>query len=259
MKKEIAIITKSTTVFVLAALFVSSFGAAFVPKAHATMLPNWNVTGNYVVDMKYNDTDNLHDVSLIQDGSGNLTGSGGSPSGANTYTWALTSGTVSGDSVTVVANYTATADAVTPQTVLNLTGTIASDGTLSGTWSDNYQAGTRTGTFSTTKGAAVSMVQSSTLSAQDFGVMDVSNVKGYTAGFGLTGATLTGATSVVTQLYSGTTLLQTDTAMIPKFNADITGVQFSSPFDVFGTFNYSTDGYWTNVRASEYGFMYANN
>jgi len=92
-----------------------------------------------------------------------------------------------------------------------------------------------------------------TLAAQDFGVMNVSNVKGYTAGFGVTDATLAGATSVVTKLYSGNTLLQTDTAIIPKFNTDITGTQFSSPFDVFGTFSYPTDGYWTNVRAAEYG------
>jgi hypothetical protein len=48
-------------------------------------------------------------------------------------------------------------------------------------------------------------------------------------------------------------LLQTDTAIIPQFNANITGSQFSSPFDVFGTFNYAADGYWTNVRGAEYG------
>jgi hypothetical protein len=91
------------------------------------------------------------------------------------------------------------------------------------------------------------------MQAQDFGVMDVSGVKGYTAGFGVTDATLAGATSIIVQLYSGNTMLQTDTAIIPKFNTNITGTQFSSPFDVFGTFNYVTDGYWTNVRGSEHG------
>ena len=40
-------------------------------------------------------------------------------------------------------NYTATADAVEPQTTMNVTGTIASDGSMSGTWTDNYQAGER--------------------------------------------------------------------------------------------------------------------
>ncbi len=89
------------------------------------------------------------------------------------------------------------------------------------------------------------------LAAQDFGVMNVSGVKGYTAGFGLTGASLVGATSIVTQLYSGTTLLQTDTASNLSLFSSFT--QFSSPFDVSGTFNYPADGYWTNVRGAEYG------
>jgi len=141
---------------------------------------------------------------------------------------------------------------------MHVMGTIAPDGTMSGTWSDNYQAGTRTGTWTTTSGNAVAIsTLPGTLAAQDFGVVNYDTglgiLKGYTAGFGVTDATLAGATSVVTQLYSGTTLLQTDTAILPKFNADITGVQFSSPFDVSGTFNYATDGYWTNERGSEYG------
>jgi hypothetical protein len=57
-------------------------------------------------------------------------------------------------------------------------------------------------------------------------------------------------------LYSGnseSSLLQTNTAILSKFNADITGTQFSTPFDVSGSFNYALDGYWTNVRASQYG------
>jgi hypothetical protein len=93
-----------------------------------------------------------------------------------------------------------------------------------------------------------------TLSAEDFGVMNFSGVKGYTAGFGLTDATFAGATSVEVKLYAaGDVLLQTNTAILPKFNADITGTQFSSPFDVSGTFDYVTDGYWTNLREAQYG------
>jgi hypothetical protein len=79
-------------------------------------------------------------------------------------------------------------------------------------------------------------------------------IKGYSAGFGLTGATFASSTSVVVNLYgAGNQLLQTNTAILPKFNADITGTQFSTPFDVSGAFNYATDGYWTNVRQTEYG------
>lgn len=96
------------------------------------------------------------------------------------------------------------------------------------------------------------------LSAEDFGVVNYDTglgiLKGYTAGFGLVDATFAGVKSVVVKLYgAGDTLLQTNTAILPKFNTDITGVQISSPFDVSGTFNYATDGYWTNVRAGEYG------
>ena len=101
------------------------------------------------------------------------------------------------------------------------------------------------------------------LSAEDFGVVNYDTglgiLKGYTAGFGLTDATFAGAQSVVVKLYRGTTLLQTNTGIMPKINADVTGVQISSPFDVSGTFNYVTDGYWTNVRASQYGQSVAAN
>ncbi|MCX6702495.1 MAG: ice-binding family protein [Candidatus Wolfebacteria bacterium] len=92
-----------------------------------------------------------------------------------------------------------------------------------------------------------------TLAAEDFGVMNQSNVIGYTAGFGLTDATLADAQSVVVQLYSGETLLQTNT-VTAKLATDYPALtSFSGPFDVFGTFNYVADGYWTNVRGTEYG------
>ena len=95
-----------------------------------------------------------------------------------------------------------------------------------------------------------------TLHAEDFGVVNYDTglgiLKGYTAGFGVTDATFTGATSVIVKLYHDSTLLQTNTATA-KFKADIVGVQFSSPFDIFGGFDYATDGYWTNVREAQYG------
>jgi hypothetical protein len=95
-----------------------------------------------------------------------------------------------------------------------------------------------------------------TLAAEDFGVVNydtgLGQLKGYTAGFGLTGATFEDVQSVVVQLYSGATLLQTNTATA-KVGDEITGNQISSPFDVSGNFDYATDGYWTNVREAEYG------
>ncbi len=217
--------------------------------------PTWNATGNYVVNLDYQGTQHLHDVSLTQNSSGVLSGHGGSPAGANTYLWTITSGTVSGNTIDFTANYTATADAVTPLTTMHVVGTVGTDGKITGTWSDNYQGGSRSGTLTTVSGSATAL---GTLSAEDFGVVSYDTglgmLKGYTAGFGLTDATLAGATSVVVKLYgAGDQLLQTNTAILSKFNADVTGTQFSSPFDVSGTFNYGADGYWTNTRATQYG------
>ena len=146
MKKLIAKI-------VLMSLLVTPLGAIFPLVANAAD-PNWDTTGSYVINMNYLGTDYAHDMNLTQDNTGNLTGNGGSPSGANVYTWTITSGTVSADTIDFMANYTATSDAVTPQTVLHVIGTIASNGTMSGTWSDNYQGGQRSGTWTTASGMA---------------------------------------------------------------------------------------------------------
>jgi len=135
--------------FAVAALFIgisTVFAAA----------PNWDTTGNYEVaftcDVGCSGTYN-HDLTLSQDGSGNLTGSGGNPVGAHVYNWALTSGTVDADAINFTADYSSTADAVTPQTTMNVMGTIVG-GSMSGTWTDNYQGGARSGTWTTVSGTA---------------------------------------------------------------------------------------------------------
>lgn len=125
--------------------------ATAIPASAATP---WDVSGDYEVNLNYLGTDYAHDLSLTQDGSGNLTGNGGSPAGAQVYTWVITSGSVSGNTIDLLANYTATADAVTPQTTLHLVGTIAPDGSMSGIWTDNYQGGNRAGTWKTASGVA---------------------------------------------------------------------------------------------------------
>jgi hypothetical protein len=249
VKKQIMKKTLSKTL--LSALFAIPL---FIGMSAEAAAPNWNVTDDYVVAFTLGGTDYAHDMSLVQDGLGNLTGDGGYPAGgAYTYAWVLTSGMVDGDTVHIHADYTAPADAVTPLTVMHMMGTIALDGSMSGTWSDNYQGGARAGTWTTTSGAAV---LTGSLAAEDFGVVSYDTglgmLKGYTAGFGLTDATFAGVQSVVVQLFSGATLLQTNTATA-QVGIDITGAQISSPFDVSGTFDYTTDGYWTNVRESQYG------
>ena len=246
--KNILFKSISSALFAIPLLFIGVTAQAAVP--------TWDVTGTYKVNVDYQGTAYAHDAILSQDNMGMLTGNGGSPAGANIYTWVVATGSVSGNDVDLYANYTATPDAVTPQTVMHLMGSIAQDGKMSGTWSDNYQAGTRTGTWQTTEGVAEAIVAMASLGAEDFGVVNYDTglgmLKGYSAGFGLTSATFAGAQSVVVQLYSGATLLQTNTAT-PKVAAEITGNQISSPFDVSGTFNYATDGYWTNVRGIQYG------
>ncbi len=244
---------KTLSMFLGVSMVLTSFALVLPVFAVA---PAWDTTGSYIMTMEYNGSDYNHDMTLVQDGLGNLTGNGGSPVGANTYLWTINSGTVVGNEIDFTANYTATPDAVTPQTMITAEGTIAPNGTMSGTWSDNYAGGERLGTWSTQSGTATGILPG-TMPAEDFGVVSnntpVGMLSGYTAGFGLTGATFAGSDSVVVKLFSGTTLLQTNTAILPKFNADVTGTQFSSPFDVSGTFNYVTDGYWTNVRESEFG------
>ena len=99
----------------------------------------------------------------------------------------------------------------------------------------------------TTSGLATAIATTApALVAEDFGVVSYDTglgmLRGYTAGFGLTDATFLGAQSVVMKLYSGATLLQTNTSTA-KVMVDITGTQISSPFDVSGTFNYGADGY----------------
>lgn len=210
---------------------------------------DWDVSGTHTVNFNYQGTDYAHEVTLNQDASDNLTGSG--QSGA--YAWVIMSGSVDGDDIEFWANYTATADAVTPLTVMHVEGTIDSDGSISGTWSDNYQGGDRSGTFAVADGAAEENVH---LHAEDFGVVNydtgLGQLKGYSAGFGLDGADFSDVDSVVVKLYAGDTLLQTNTALYPKFD-EITGDQISSPFDVSGTFDYAADGYWDNDRESQYG------
>lgn len=90
----------------------------------------------------------------------------------------------------------------------------------------------------------------SSLSVTTFTSWDKGGVVGYDAGFRLSGGAIFNDTqSIVIQLYSGSTLLQTNTAVKGK----IVGTEFLTPFDIFGTFNYVTDGYFINTRQAEYG------
>lgn len=110
----------------------------------------WNVTGNWGIAIEYLGTDYVHTTALTQTGT--------SITGALAYLGNnknITSGSVIGNAITIVAEYTENG----PGTV-TLTGTIAGNGTMSGTWSDTWGEVIRTGTWTTTYGnaAAVSTV-----------------------------------------------------------------------------------------------------
>jgi hypothetical protein len=144
---------KTLSMFLGIATILTSFAFAFTLPALA-VTPNWDVSGDYVINMKYLGNDNSHSMTLVQDQAGNITGNGGSPAAANTYLWTITDGTITGDTIVLNTKYTATADAVSPQTLMIIEGVIAQDGTMSGTWSDNYNNDDRSGTWSTLSGTS---------------------------------------------------------------------------------------------------------
>jgi hypothetical protein len=232
----------------IAALVLSLFG--FLAAANpftAAAAPDWDVTGSYVVSFDGYE----HDATLAQNDMGEVTGSGGYPAGeTQTFSWVITDGEVDGDTINLTMDYTFGATGTT----MHMTGTIAEDGSMSGTWDDNYGGEERNGTWETVSGEASALL--GTLAAEDFGVVSYDTglgmLRGYSAGFGLTDATFEDAQSVVVQLFNGATLLQTNTGTA-KIGDEITGNQISSPFDVSGDFDYETDGFWVNDRESEYG------
>lgn len=121
---------------------------------NADAVEPWDVTGNYKVSFQLNGdpTSYVHDASFTQTGSSVAAGSGGYPAGGPyTYHWNVTSGTVSANAISLTIAY----DLGAVGTTMNMTGVIASNGTMSGTWNDNFGGPTREGTWSTTEGAAV--------------------------------------------------------------------------------------------------------
>ncbi|MDP9249069.1 MAG: hypothetical protein M3M85_00970 [bacterium] len=157
------LIKKSLAGFMLMVFAFSSFGVSGYKAKTAEAAANWDLSGTYVIDMYYDGTDDAidngadypHTVTLVQDELGNLSGSGSS----GAYSWTIvpeSGGSVEGDTFQFTAQYSATPDAL--GTVLIVDGIIEEDGSLSGTWSDNYPAteegAVREGTISSEAGVA---------------------------------------------------------------------------------------------------------
>ncbi|MEP7360221.1 MAG: hypothetical protein ABI744_01445 [Chloroflexota bacterium] len=106
----------------------------------------WNVAGTYGVNVEYLSVNYSETLVLTQVGTGTITGTSlGSPCSPGCSDFTVTSGSVVGDNVTIVAT--------SPFTV-TLTGLIAADGSMSGTWADGAGGLGRSGTWWTTSGHA---------------------------------------------------------------------------------------------------------
>ena len=105
----------------------------------------WNVTGTFVINVEYLGVDYPETLILTQSGT-NITGVSLDTIPPASY-FAVDSGTVIGDTITINAHKGGL--------LIQMVGTIAPDGSISGTWGDVPPTGSRTGTWATTSGAAV--------------------------------------------------------------------------------------------------------
>lgn len=102
----------------------------------------WDITGDWVLEFDYLGSLYIHDMTVVDN---TFTGTGGYPAGGSyTTTWTVT-GTVSGDDIEMKIEYDSSSYYV------DVVGTIAEDGTMSGTWSNASQSGT----WQSTSGVAI--------------------------------------------------------------------------------------------------------
>jgi hypothetical protein len=116
---------------------------------------NWDVTGNYELTFNHTGSSEFftYKASLTQTGN-TVTGSGGFPTtGETIFEWVIDSGTVTGDQITATAHFTKGVE-TDPPTTLTIGGIIASNGVISGNWSDNFIGGAGVGEFVATSGTA---------------------------------------------------------------------------------------------------------
>jgi Ca2+-binding RTX toxin-like protein len=129
-----------------------------------------DVTGNYTIGFECVPACGgpyVHDAFLTQTGS-SVTGNGGFPAGGPyTFTWHITSGTVTGNTINLTVVY----DTGALGTVMHMTGTVATDGKMSGLWDDDF-GGARNGTWSTSTGTATVNVPAECDQATSYNVIN---------------------------------------------------------------------------------------
>ena len=145
-----------------------------------TIAPYWDISGTWTAIHEFSGNTYPHTNNIVQAPDGTLTGSGGWDGTQNgnpisaPNTWVITSGSsVSGNNVHFNYTYTSVETCAVDGYV---DATINPDGSMTGTWHDDCNGG-RTGTWTVVAGTAEAL---GSLAAQDFGVMNMSGVKGYT-------------------------------------------------------------------------------
>jgi len=142
----------------------------------ATSSLDWNIGGTWVFDFDLFGAGSYpHDAMLYQTGTV-ITGHGGHVAGTVPYIfeWDITSASITGINVVFTMDYTFGVDAV--GTTMTMIGTInPADGTMTGTWEDNYQGAVRAGSWSSTSGAAMQIV---TVGCDGKGMFKYSDVNG---------------------------------------------------------------------------------
>jgi hypothetical protein len=142
-------------------LIIAILAVGAIPMAAGTVFaapvpsntPTCNVTGPWVINFSEGATVvSTYSMTLTQTGT-SLSGSGGS----SNYTWNSITGSVLGSTINLVCDYPG--GSPTPAT---LTGTIASNGTMSGTWDEGSWG---SGTWATTNGPTISPTAAVTLLA----------------------------------------------------------------------------------------------
>ena len=95
---------------------------------------HWDITGDWVLEFDYLGTLYIHDMTVTDNA---FTGTGGYPASGPPYsiTWTV-AGTINGNNIEMTINYDSSSYYV------DVVGTIASDGTMSGTWGNLGQSGT---------------------------------------------------------------------------------------------------------------------
>jgi len=104
----------------------------------------WNVDGTYVINVEYLTVDYPETLILTQNGT-DITGVSLDTIPPGSY-FIIYDGSVNGNVIDIYANK--------GSLIVHMSGTIAADGSMSGTWADELP-GTRSGTWTTTSGAAV--------------------------------------------------------------------------------------------------------